>query len=56
MVEIKKIKVCPECGSSNISKSRVKDQVICRDCGLIFEPLPPKLEKKFEKVSGSIDR
>jgi transcription initiation factor TFIIIB Brf1 subunit/transcription initiation factor TFIIB len=54
MVEIKKIKVCPECGSSNITKSRKKDQVICRECGLIFEPLTPNSEKKFEKVSDVI--
>lgn len=54
MVEIKKVRVCPECGSRNITRSKKKEQVICKDCGLIFEPLTPKAEKKFEEVSDVI--
>ena len=32
------IKECPDCMSFNISCNREREQVICRDCGLIFEP------------------
>ncbi|MFH0978514.1 MAG: hypothetical protein V1837_04395 [Candidatus Woesearchaeota archaeon] len=54
MVETKKLKNCPECGSSNIQKSKLKEQIICLDCGVIFEALAPKSEKKYEKVSDVI--
>ena len=50
--DIKEIKECPECGSSNIIHNKEKQQVICKDCGMIFEPMTPEEEKKFEKVSG----
>ena len=33
------IKSCPGCGSANIIKNKEKHQVICKDCGLIYEPL-----------------
>ena len=36
--DITKIKECPDCGSSNITKNKEKQQVICKDCGLIYEP------------------
>jgi transcription initiation factor TFIIIB Brf1 subunit/transcription initiation factor TFIIB len=49
---IKEIKECPECGSDNISYNEKKQQVVCKTCGLIFEPLAPDAEKKFEKASG----
>ena len=48
--DIHKIKTCPDCGSQNISYKEKKNQVICGDCGLIFEPLAPKAEKRFEKT------
>lgn len=50
--DIKDIKECPECGSSNINHIEKKLQVICKDCGLIYEPMDPKKEDKFEKVAG----
>lgn len=50
--DIEEVRECPECGSINITHNKKKQQVICRDCGMIFEPLVPDAEKKFEKVSG----
>mgnify|MGYP000014654836 CR=1 FL=1 len=29
---------CPDCASMNVVNSRMREQIICRDCGLIFEP------------------
>jgi transcription initiation factor TFIIIB Brf1 subunit/transcription initiation factor TFIIB len=49
---IKEIKRCPECASTNIIHNEKKQQVICRDCGLIFEPLMPEFEEKYEKIAG----
>lgn len=50
--DISQIKECPDCASNNIVHSEARDQVICRECGLIFEPLSPMLEEKFEKTHG----
>ncbi len=44
------IQECPDCASTNIRCSEARDQVICRDCGLIFEPLEPSTEAAFEKT------
>ncbi len=50
--DVCEIEECPECGSTNIICNSKKQQVICRDCGLIYEPLAPKEEEKYERVSG----
>ena len=47
---MRKIKECPDCASTNVIYDGKKQQVICKDCGLIYEPLAPKQEKKFEKA------
>lgn len=36
--DIQKMNECPDCASQNIVHSTVREQVICRDCGLVFEP------------------
>lgn len=46
---IRQVKECPDCSSANLSYNDKEEQVICNDCGLIFEPLAPKEEEKFEK-------
>ena len=46
------VKICPECSGSNIVHNDKLDQVVCKDCGEIFEPLAPKEEKEFEKKHG----
>ncbi len=50
--DIKEVTQCPDCGSSNIVYSELRTQVICRDCGLVYEPLSPAEEAKFEKIQG----
>jgi len=30
--------------------TRKKQQIVCRDCGAIFEEMAPEREKKFEKA------
>jgi len=49
---IKEVKECPECASSNVIYKEDKQQVVCRDCGMIFEPMAPEREEKFEKAAG----
>ena len=41
---------CAECGSKNVHYNKKTQQIICRDCGAIFEELIPEEEKKFEKA------
>lgn len=50
--DIRKIKECPECASKDIVYIDEKMQVICQDCGLVYEPLDPETERKFEKTHG----
>jgi len=52
--DIKDISECPDCASTNIVHNQRREQVICRDCGLIFEPLAPAMEEKFERSHGMI--
>jgi len=64
-MEEKKKTECPDCASTNIVHGMMRDQVICRDCGLIFEepapapkpkPLqikPKKKKKKKAKKKGA---
>lgn len=41
MIDVTDIRECPDCGSPNIIHGTIREQVICRDCGLIFEPAMP---------------
>jgi transcription initiation factor TFIIIB Brf1 subunit/transcription initiation factor TFIIB len=36
------IRECPDCASTNIVQSTERDQLICRECGLI-QPLLPEI-------------
>jgi len=47
---VKRRKDCPDCGSFNIIFDPETEQLICQDCGLIFEELPEDIEKKYEQV------
>jgi transcription initiation factor TFIIIB Brf1 subunit/transcription initiation factor TFIIB len=47
-LNIHDIKECPDCASENLVYNEERQQVICRDCGLIYEPLAPEIEKRFE--------
>lgn len=42
---------CPECGSSNVIYNREQDQLVCQDCGTIFEELNPEDEEDLEEVA-----
>ncbi|MBW2992930.1 hypothetical protein KY345_07000 [Candidatus Woesearchaeota archaeon] len=50
-MNLKDVKSCPECGSSNIIYKEKEDKVICKDCGAIFSELTPEMQKKLEKAS-----
>lgn len=41
-------KECPDCASQNLVYNEERQQIICRDCGLIYEPLAPDVEKQFK--------
>ena len=41
---------CAECGSINVVYKRDADQLICKDCGAIFEELTEKDEAEYEDV------
>ena len=56
--EVKDIKIdlsalnqCPQCGSGNIFYSRMRDEIVCRDCGGIFSKLTPDQMKRFKTAS-----
>ena len=50
--DVKDLRACPDCASGNVAYSDIREQIICRDCGLIFEPLIPTEEQRFEKTHG----
>ena len=45
------VKECPECASTNIIHNEKRQQILCKDCGMIFEPMAPEREEKFEKAA-----
>ncbi len=47
-----KMRECPDCGGTNVVYIEARDQLVCKDCGLVFEPLIPADEEKFEKTHG----
>ncbi len=47
-INIHSIKECPDCASLNLIYNEERQQIICRDCGLIYEPMAPELEAAFE--------
>lgn len=48
--DIHEIKNCPNCQSDNIVYNEKSEQVVCKECGEIFERLTPKDEEKFERT------
>ncbi len=49
-MDVNKLNECPDCASTNIVHETFRDQIICRECGLIFEPLVPQLQEQFERA------
>ncbi|MBN2111632.1 hypothetical protein JW707_00885 [Candidatus Woesearchaeota archaeon] len=48
VTSIRQIKECPDCASVNLIYNEEREQIICRECGLIYEPLAPQLESKMD--------
>jgi transcription initiation factor TFIIIB Brf1 subunit/transcription initiation factor TFIIB len=48
--DIHEVTECPDCASSNIMYETKLDQIICRECGLIYEPLTPVEEERYERA------
>ncbi|HLC75238.1 MAG TPA: hypothetical protein VJH88_05305 [Candidatus Nanoarchaeia archaeon] len=41
------IKECPDCASLEIIYNDRKQQVVCKSCSLIYEPLTPEEEQTY---------
>lgn len=52
--DLSKLKFCPECASDNVFYSKMRDELVCRDCGGIFSKLTPEQMKKFKEISTVI--
>lgn len=50
---IYEVRECPECSNTNLSYLDERDQVVCRECGLVYEPLTPAEDKKLVKSIAS---
>ncbi|MEK6849438.1 MAG: hypothetical protein AABY01_02610 [Nanoarchaeota archaeon] len=48
--DVSEVQECPDCASANIVKQPALDQLVCKDCGLLFEPLDPVTEAAYEKA------
>lgn len=40
-VDAKEIKICPECGSTKIKSDPDSQEIVCSNCGLVVDYLPP---------------
>ena len=49
--DIHEIKECHECGSVNVIHNEKRQQVICKDCGMIFQNMAPARAEQFEKAA-----
>ncbi len=47
-IDLSTLKFCPECASSNFFYSKMRDELICRDCGGIFSKLTPEQMEKYK--------
>ncbi len=45
--DVRRRKDCPDCGSENVTFDIETEQLICQDCGLIFEELPGDEQAKY---------
>lgn len=39
---IRRVKECPDCAGTDLVYLDSRDQVVCKDCGLVYEPLAPE--------------
>jgi len=47
-IDLSKVGFCLECASNNVFYSKVRDELICRDCGGIFSKLTPEQMVKYK--------
>jgi hypothetical protein len=47
-VDLSQLKFCVECASNNVFYSKMRDELICRDCGGIFSKLTPEQMVKYK--------
>lgn len=47
-IDLSTLKSCPECASNNIFYSKMRDELVCRDCGGIFSKLTPEQMAKYK--------
>jgi ribosomal protein S27E len=51
---VKRRKDCPDCGSINVTFDPETEQLICQDCGLIFEELPEDMAKPYQSEEDEL--
>ena len=49
-------KACPDCGSGNILFDAEIEQVICHDCGQLFQELPPEMKREMDERKTELER
>ena len=47
-VDLSQLKFCVECSSNNVFYSKMRDELICRECGGIFSKLTPEQMVKYK--------
>ncbi|MBS3138460.1 hypothetical protein J4207_02015 [Candidatus Woesearchaeota archaeon] len=50
------IKECPDCASMELVYNERKQQVVCKSCSLIYEPLVPVDEEMYLRSSIKEDK
>ena len=60
MNKIAKMKECPECGSLDIIYNKTENELICKDCGLIYtefiETIPLEEKRPIKKMVSSFKK
>lgn len=47
-IDLSQLKSCPECASDNVFYSKMRDELVCRDCGGILSKLTPEQMEKYK--------
>ena len=47
-VDLSQLRFCVECASNNVFYSKMRDELICRECGGIFSKLTPEQMVKYK--------
>lgn len=51
--DIHDVKECPDCASPELIYNERRQQVVCKDCGLIYAELTPKEEATYTGPSST---